>query len=406
MFTLAVKPCYFSVGSLVPSVPPMKELDMLPRKTVGVFFLLALVWLASAPMLAQTSMGGVNGTVTDSQGAVLPGATVTLTSEDTNVATVRQTNGSGYFVFVNVRPGPYVLTVELQGLKTARVDRFIVGVNETVARNVTLQVGQVTEVVQVKGGTSELLQTTSAALGQVIEQKLIRELPSQGRNFTSLLLLTPGVNPVSTAQGPGQNGGNETAVNSIEGNSGIPGGNIFNASIQGQQNRSKIYYMDGIVNTSVRAGSYVALPDIDSLQEFKVQSQSDKAEFGGVLGGVVNMTSKSGTNRFTGSTFGIGRNEKFAARNPFRDFNRSDHPKFRQSQYRRQPRRACAQEQDVLLRIVRWLAVHRYRERPNYRAVGQRTERRLLTDVPRPGHLQPVYDAHREQPSGPRSVPE
>ena len=156
---------------------------MLPRKTVGVLFLLALIWLASAPMLAQTSMGGVNGTVTDSQGAVLPGATVTLTSEDTNVATVRQTNGSGYFVFVNVRPGPYVLTVELQGLKTARVDRFIVGVNETVARNVTLQVGQVTEVVQVKGGTSELLQTTSAALGQVIEQKLIRELPSQGRNF-------------------------------------------------------------------------------------------------------------------------------------------------------------------------------------------------------------------------------
>ena len=130
-----------------------------------------------------------------------------------------------------------------------------------------------------------------------------------------------------------QNGSNETAVNSIEGNSGIPGGNIFNASIQGQQNRSKIYYMDGILNTSVRAGSYVALPDIDSLQEFKVQSQSDKAEFGGVLGGVVNMTSKSGGNRFTGSAFGYGRNENFAARNPFRDFNRTDHPKYRQSQY-------------------------------------------------------------------------
>ena len=75
----------------------------------------------------------------------------------------------------------------------------------------------------------------------------------------------------------------------------MPGGMIVNASIMGQQNRSKIYYMDGIVNTSVRSGTYVALPDIDSLQEFKVQSQSDKAEFGGVTGGVVNMTSKSGT---------------------------------------------------------------------------------------------------------------
>src|SRR6185295_9365895 len=135
----------------------------------------------------------------------------------------------------------------------------------------------------------------------------------QGRNFTSLLLLSPGVNPVSTAQGPQ----GETAINSFEGNSGIPGGAIANASIQGQQNRSKIYYMDGVVNTSVRSGSYVALPDIDSLQEFKVQTQSDKAEFGGVVGGVVNMTTKSGSNRFGGSVFGYFRNEHFAARNPF-----------------------------------------------------------------------------------------
>ena len=122
------------------------------------------------------------------------------------MSTVRQTNQSGFFVFVNVRPGPYVLTVEMQGLKTAQLERFVVAVTETVTRNVSLEVGPVTEVVQVKGTSSELLQTTSAALGQVIEEKLIRELPTQGRNFTSMLLLTPGVNPVSTAQGPGQNG--------------------------------------------------------------------------------------------------------------------------------------------------------------------------------------------------------
>ena len=170
------------------------------------------------------------------------------------------------------------------------------GVNETVARNVTLSVGDVTETVEVTA-QSELLQTTSAELGNVVEEKVIRGVPLQGRNFTQLLLLTPGVNPVSTAQGPAQNGADSTAINSFEGNSGVPGGMIANASIMGQQNRSKVYYMDGIVNTSVRSGTYVALPDIDSLQEFKVQSQSDKAEFGGVTGGVVNMTSKSGSNR-------------------------------------------------------------------------------------------------------------
>ena len=296
------------------------------RNTTGILCLAAL--LATASASAQTSMGGVSGMVVDSSGARVPGATVTLTNTATNVANVRQTNDSGFYTFVNVRPGSYTVTVELQGFTKASVESFAVGVNETVARNVTLQVGALTETTVVKS-QSELIQTSSAELGTVVEEKVIRDLPLQGRNFTQLLLLTPGVNPISTAQGPQQ----ETAINSFEGNSGIPGGLIVNASIQGQQNRSKVYYMDGIINTSVRAGTYVALPDIDSLQEFKVQAQSDKAEFGGVTGGVVNMTSKSGTNRFGGSTFGYFRNESLAARNPFRDSQVSKHPDFRQSQF-------------------------------------------------------------------------
>jgi hypothetical protein len=276
-------------------------------------------------------MGTVDGTVTDATGGVLPGATVTLVSEATNVQAVRVTNESGFFAFVNVRPGTYVLTVELSGLRTARVSGFAVGVNETVTQNVRLEIGGITEVMEVKA-QSELLQTSSSGLGQVVEEKVIRDLPLQGRNFTSLLMLTPGVNPVSTAQGPQA----ETAVNSIEGNSGIPGGAIFNASVQGQQNRSKVYYVDGIINSSMRSGTYVALPDIDSLQEFKVQSQSDKAEYGGVAGGVVNMTSKSGTNRFSGSAFVSYRDQDFVARNPFVDVEAGKAippPPFRQSQF-------------------------------------------------------------------------
>jgi hypothetical protein len=302
------------------------------RKGTGL--LLALLMVPGL-VVGQTSMGAVNGTVTDSTGAIVPGATVTLVNESTNVRSERVTNGSGYFTFVNVRPATYTLSVALSGFSKAQVSPFSVGVNETVARNVTLQVGSAEETVEVTS-QSELLQTSTAELGNVVEERVIRDLPLQGRNFTQLLLLTPGVNPVSTAQGPSDT----TAVNSVEGNSGIPGGAIANASIQGQQNRSKIYYMDGVVNTSVRAGTYVALPDIDSLQEFKVQSQSDKAEFGGVTGGVVNMTSKSGTNRFGGSVFGYFRNEHLTARNPFRDVDTSsgrpvavDAPDFRQGQF-------------------------------------------------------------------------
>jgi hypothetical protein len=296
---------------------------------------LAAAGIMAGHALAQTSMGGVSGTVTDSQGGVLPGATVTLTSEATNISESKPTNGNGYYVFVNVRPGVYKLAVEMQGLKSTHVAPFAVGVNQTVTQNITLELGAVTEVLEVTG-QSDLLNTTSAEMGNVVEEKVIKELPLQGRNFTSLLLLTPGVNPVSTAQGPNA----ETAVNSFEGNSGIPGGQLVNASVQGQQNRSKIYYMDGIVNTSVRSGTYVALPDIDSLQEFKVQSQSDKAEFGGVTGGVINMTSKSGQNKFQGSIFGFARNNDFVARNPFRDVRTIsgekvsvDAPEFHQAQF-------------------------------------------------------------------------
>lgn len=298
-------------------------------RTTAVVLLAALT--VSGEALAQTSMGGVSGTVTDAGGAVVPGATVTLTSQATNVAATRATNDAGFFAFVSVRPGTYELTIELAGFRTAQVPPFVVGVNASVARNVTLEVGALAETVQVEA-QSELLQGSTAELGNIVEERVIRDLPTQGRNFTQLLLLSPGVNPVSTAQGPGANGAGELGFGT-EGNSGLPGSGIVNASVQGQQNRSKIFYVDGIVNTSVRAGTYVAVPDLDSLQEFKVQSHSDKAEFGGVTGGVVNMTSKSGTNSFRGSAFGFVRNDRFAARNPYRDALRDDPPVFRQGQF-------------------------------------------------------------------------
>jgi len=100
------------------------------------------ILIASGPVIAQTSMGTVQGTVKDATGAVLPGAMVVLVNEATNVRSERVTNSSGYYVFVNVRPGTYVLTVELPGFSKAEVTAFTVGVNETVARQVSLQVGR------------------------------------------------------------------------------------------------------------------------------------------------------------------------------------------------------------------------------------------------------------------------
>jgi hypothetical protein len=162
-----------------------------PLTLLGVLTLSTLAVATGGPVLAQTSMGAVNGTVTDGTGAVVPGATVTLVNQATNVRNERVSNSAGFFTFVNVRPGRYILTVELSGFSKAQLTPFVVDVNQTVARNVVLQVGATTETVEVTG-QSELLQTTSAELGNVVEEKVIRAVPTQGRNFTQLLLLTPG----------------------------------------------------------------------------------------------------------------------------------------------------------------------------------------------------------------------
>jgi len=279
--------------------------------------------------LAQTSFGSINGTVTDATKGVIPGAAVTLTNVGTNIKMEAVSNDSGFFRIVNVRPGSYTLAIGLVGFKTATLPVFEVGVNEAVTKNVTLQVGDVSETVEIVGGT-ELIQSASAELGNVIKEGVIKDLPLNGRNFTQLLMLTPGVNPVSTAQGTTTG---EVSFGAAEGMTGLPGSSLFNASVQGQQNRSKVYFVDGIINTSVRAGGYVVLPDIDSVQEFKVQSHNDKAEYGGVTGGVVNMISKSGTNAFHGSAFEFVRNDYFDARNPQRDRETPDPLPFKQNQY-------------------------------------------------------------------------
>ncbi len=289
--------------------------------------LVAILLAPASALWGQTSFGEVSGNVQDASGGMIAGATVTLLSAATNIKVQRNTNTSGNFIFVNVRPGPYSLTVEMSGFKTLKVPDFTVAVGQTVTQNMKLEVGQVSQAVEVTAA-SPLLQASTSDLGNVIQEQVVHDLPLNGRNFTQLMLLTPGVNPVSVAQGPTSDPGFST-----EGNTGLPGSALSNASIQGQQNRSKIYFYDGIINTSVRGTSYTVLPDIDMIQEFKVQSHNDKAEYGGVTGGVINMYSKSGTNQFHGSAFWLLRNDVFDARDPYRDSLRSSPLPFRQNQF-------------------------------------------------------------------------
>src|SRR5215204_5274087 len=269
---------------------------------------LLLLIVASAPAVFAQANAKVSGTVTDPNGAAVPGATVKLINQATKIEIETTTNDDGYFNFVNVNPAMYTLRVEVQGFKGVQSAPFDVGVSEAVTQNIPLTVGAVSETAEVMAG-AELIQQASSDLGTVIPEKVVQDLPLNGRNFTQLLTLTPGVTPVSTSQNRNTGG--------VEGNVGIPGSGFSDPSFHGQENRSKLYFFDGIINTNVRGPTYIVIPNIDLIQEFKVVGHDAKAEFGGATGGVVNMVSKSGGNRFHGSAFEFVRNDAFDARNSF-----------------------------------------------------------------------------------------
>jgi hypothetical protein len=270
--------------------------------------LLAALMTLSLTVFGQTSSGEVNGAIVDQTGAAISAATVKLINQATGIETQASLNKDGRFTIVNVKPGIYLLRVEAQGFKTAQTQAFNVAVNQTVTKDFELTVGDVSQTVEVSAA-GELVERSSVELGSVISERAVQELPLNGRNFTQLLTLTPGVTPVSTSQ-------NRT-IGGVEGNVGLPGSGFSDPSIHGQQNRSKLYFYDGIINTNIRGPSYIVIPNIDAIQEFKVVGHDAKAEFGGATGGVMNMVSKSGGNSIHASAFEFVRNDAFDARNSF-----------------------------------------------------------------------------------------
>jgi hypothetical protein len=273
-----------------------------------------IVFIACPLMQAQSTAGQINGTVTDSSGGIIANASVTLTNINTGVAVHTNTNRSGFYAFPNVQPGTFSMTFTAPNFKTVVLPSFTLVVNQILSENEAMEVGSASETVSVTASAEDvMLQKSSSVLGTVIEAKEIQQLPLNGRNFTSLLVLTPGVTPISTAQGSG-------ISTTDAGISAIPGTAFYKPSFFGQQNRETFYLMDGIVNTDIRGAVYGFLPIIDAMDEFKIQSHIDSAEFGVVTGGVINMLSKSGTNQFHGSAWEFNRNNDFDARNTFTDF--------------------------------------------------------------------------------------
>ncbi|MBV9268069.1 MAG: carboxypeptidase regulatory-like domain-containing protein, partial [Acidobacteriaceae bacterium] len=263
----------------------------------------------------QTPTATITGTVTDSTGAVVPEAKVTAVNQETNVPSVKETSSDGSFTIINLLPGKYILTVEKDGFKKVALPEFPLEVNQTLTQKITMQVGSITETVTVSAdAVGVMIQRASTELGTTLDETAVHELPLNGRNFTELLILQPGVNPINTAQGGNGAGGADG------GNIAIPGSTIYRPSVNGAGNRSNAYYMDGIINTDDRGGSWAIPPIADTIQEFKVQSHNNDAQYGNVLGSVVNIVTKSGTNQFHGDAWEFARSNIFDARDPFKGF--------------------------------------------------------------------------------------
>lgn len=286
-----------------------------------------ITWLAMLlpiPMVAQLSTAALNGVVRDKTAAVVPGAKISLTAVDTSVVRTSVTNSAGEYVFTNLTPGRYIVEASAAGFSPEKVSQFVLAVGQTGTIDFSLSVGSESTVVTVVA-EGQQLDATSSNLGTVLATKQVNDLPINGRNFTALLSLTPGVVPVSTGQNGGMGGGGFSAP--------VAQGSSFSfPAINGQTNRSNFFLTDGLNNFGSILSTYAVPPIIDAIQEIKVVSHTDSAEYGSVLGGVVNVVSKSGTNAFHGSAWEYFRNEALDARTYFLPSS-SSKPIFHQNQF-------------------------------------------------------------------------
>jgi hypothetical protein len=247
--------------------------------------LFCAVWMVQAGN-SQTTFGSVVGSVTDSSGAVLAGASVTLTSVGTGEVHKMTANSGGVYSFVDLQPGIYKLDVDNPGFKHISINQIEVQVGSTTRANAVLQVGNVSQTVEVTS-TAPLIETDSANLGGVIEGRTVQTIPLNGRNVNNLLELVPGV------QAGGSTSGNLSTNEIAYGNYQIGGG-------FGNQSS---FYIDGVLSNMPSNNALALIPSQDTVREFQVTTSDVSAEFGGFAGGIVNISTKAGTNAFHGTAY-------------------------------------------------------------------------------------------------------
>jgi hypothetical protein len=242
---------------------------------------------------AQESTGTILGVITDETGAVVPNVAVTITSEDTGLTRTATTGNDGGYVVPLLPVGRYSVEAEASGFHRVVQTGIFLNVNEKARIDIVLRVGSLEDTITVEA-EAPMVDTSSSTLGVVIEEKTILDLPLNGRDFTELGLLLPGVLP-----NPGRSGGGDLG------------------SVGGQRTQSNNFTLDGAANNDLYDSGFVASPPPDAIQEFKILTHNYSAEYGRNSGSVVNVVTKAGTNEVHGSVWEFLRNDALDANDFF-----------------------------------------------------------------------------------------
>jgi hypothetical protein len=277
------------------------ESHKVDRSVVVGFWAICMALLVSAVVWGQTTSGTVVGTVTDQTGAHVPGAKVTAMNEGTSISTSVLTDANGDYSIPLLNPGLYSIRAEKQGFKTSVASRIVVQVAQSTNVNFRLSVGALTQSVQVTA-VAPLLQTANATVGQVINNKVILELPLNGRDFLALAVLSPGA---ITQENNAARAGNTSSYAAMN-----------EPSVAGQRQDATSILLDGFMDTRPIDMTPAVRPTIDALQEFKIQDSDFTAE-SGRNPALVEIVTKSGTNAMHGDLWEFFRNNALDARNFF-----------------------------------------------------------------------------------------
>jgi hypothetical protein len=284
----------------------------------------ALGSLLSSALVWASITGSISGIVTDPTGALVVGATVTAINTQTGVRAVIHTDKSGFYNFADLAVGTYDLQVEQAGFKTFQQSKIVIDANSAIRVDVKLDLGEVSEKVTVESQAVHV-ETQSTQMGEVIDAQKMTAVPLNGRDFTNLLSLQPGVVPFQYANALNDANLSDRTV------SGSTSLNTGAQSINGQRETSNGFMVNGANVEEGKNNGTSVIPNLDSIEEFRIITNNFDAEYGNYSGGQVNVVTKSGTNSLHGSVFEFNRNTAFNARNFFSPAG--DAPKLIQNQF-------------------------------------------------------------------------